>query len=134
VAANAGSYQLKLISGLSSSGRSVCLIPQPRATDQGEDPLGVLPPTLQDRNSRLAKLLDGLEDAVAQFVLDEIPELLTGVELRAVGRQVDDPDVGRQAGGRRREDGSLLGPGSGCEPPPGRLRRDPQGIAGPTAG
>ena len=70
--------------------RSVCLIPQPRATDQTDDGVRVFPEALQARPQCVPKFVDGAATVIGDFVFDHVPCLFAGIEFRAVGRQRDD--------------------------------------------
>ncbi len=78
---------------------------------------------------RLAQGFDGRKNAVAEFVFDQVPELLAGIVLGTVGRQVDDTHVG----GKPRipvpemEARLVAAPGYGRSRDP--VRRDPRGSS-----
>ncbi len=46
---------------------------EPGASDEGEDGMGIAPPSFQDRIDGLPEVFDGIEDPVADLVLDEVP-------------------------------------------------------------
>lgn len=52
--------------------------------------MSYVPQGLQDGHGSFTQRFDALENAVAESVLDLIPELLAGIEFRAVGRKTDD--------------------------------------------
>jgi hypothetical protein len=47
--------------------------------------MSVVPPVLQDGHCSFTQFFDALENAVAEWVLDLISELLARIELRTVG-------------------------------------------------
>jgi hypothetical protein len=66
-------------------------------TNQVRRTSGIQPVVLEDLRDGLFKLAEaGDEEAVADAILDDVPELFHRVEFRAAGWQGEDADVLRQ--------------------------------------
>jgi hypothetical protein len=79
-------------------GRRVWLKGQPVTTEEGEDREGIVPVASQEGKDEAGQFGDGGEDAVADIIFDDVPELLAGVEFWRVGREVDDAHAIREPG------------------------------------
>src|SRR5712672_4093111 len=77
----------------STFGASVYRSQQPAPANQGERPGTVAPKRLEPACQRLAQLLHGSKNPVADRILEVVPKLLHRVQLRTVGRQRNDSHV-----------------------------------------
>ena len=68
----------------------------PRATNQAQDGGGILPVPSQGRLHRGPQFGDARVDSVGEIVLEGVPELFAGVQLGAVGRQINEAHPRRQ--------------------------------------
>jgi hypothetical protein len=67
---------------------------EPALTDEADDPPGVFPESAQEVRHHRFERPQGAEGLVTNVVFELIPEFLDRVQLRAVGRKGDQPQVG----------------------------------------
>ena len=65
--------------------------------DEGTDAAGICPPGLQPGHDDVPLVEEARKHAVAEAVLELVPEAFDRVEFGTVGRERDDPDVVGQA-------------------------------------